>query len=126
MRLFIRTKLIHFLDENANTVYYREIKNIFDFQLEKNGNMYLATPQNTFVMNSTFRIIDSVTYKNGLINDGHERMILPNGNMLFLCREDLVMNYSKHPSLKGRTGSDTAISESAVLQERDTKNNVVF
>jgi len=117
------------LDKNGDVVYYKTLlpgANAYNFQLQPNGQMSYSNLQQYFLMDSTFRITDSVSCKNMRYTDQHELRILPNGHFLLLGADSVMTDLSKYPY--GKTMYDTVpvLVRWEAIQELDEKRNVVF
>ena len=119
------------VDGNGKVIYYKEFKTGYtlgDFKLQKNGLISYGTNTGYFLVDSTFNIVDSVDVKNGLSQDIHDIQILPNGHILLLGTEDVIMDLSSYFlfSGNGSPGKNNATVRSGVVQELDENKNVVF
>lgn len=119
------------LDGNGSVVYYRRLPQGLtssDFKLQPNGWMSYSLVARFFFMDSTFTRVDSVMSQNGILPDGHDIQILPNGHYLLPGFENLTMNLSAYPffNQNGSPGSPNATVKSGVIQELDADKNVVF
>lgn len=128
--LYRNTHLI--LDKNGHVVYFRRFPQGVtsgDFKLHSNGWMSYALMGRFFFMDSTFAVVDSAFCQNGILPDGHDVQVLPNGNYLLLGLENVPMDLSAYPFFgpNGNSpGSPNAIVRSGVIQELDPAKNVVF
>ncbi|HRH64784.1 MAG TPA: aryl-sulfate sulfotransferase [Bacteroidia bacterium] len=119
------------LDSRGDVVYYKEFvsgNNTGDFKFQDNGLISYSYQNKFFLMDSTFTVIDSVRCKNGIVQDGHDMQVLPNGHFLLLGWENVVMDLSAYPwfNNNGSPGSSMAVVRSGVIQEQDANKNVVF
>ena len=115
------------LDKDFNIVYFHlPIKSASDFKLTPGGKMYYATQQSSFIMDSTFRVVDAYACPKGITNDNHDGLILPNGHFLLIGNENVKMDFTKSPELKKRWKSDSSLIPATVIVEQDAKHNVVF
>lgn len=119
------TQLI--LDGSGNIIFYRTIENASDFKAYPNGMMSFFYLKNYYLMDSAFRIIDSVSCVNGIKTDNHDFQILPNGNYLLLGKEETEMDLSAFRVFlhKGVTGSRHAKVITGVIQELNPKKELV-
>ncbi len=78
-----------------------------------------------FIMDLDLNIIDSITNVNGTTGDGHEFLILSNGNYLIGAADTTIMDLSAY-TFNGTQGSTTTTVKSYVLQEFDSNHNLVF
>lgn len=125
----VNTQMI--LDHAGNMVYYKKFPgvNTGDFKMHANGLMSYSSQQKFYLMDSTFTIIDSVIPKNGVLFDGHDIQILPNGHFVILGLENVTMNLSSYNYFglnHTNPGSTTATVKCGVIQEQDAAKNVVF
>lgn len=116
------------LDGSGNIVFYRTIENASDFKVYPNGMMSFFYLKNYYLMDSAFRIIDSVSCVNGIQTDNHEFRILPNGNYLLLGKEETEMDLSAFPIFlhRGIRGSRHAKVITGVVQELNAKKELVY
>ncbi len=118
------------LDSKGQLVYYKDVSGFFagDFKVQTNGLMSYSANHQFYIMDSTFTIIDSVFNQNGIIDDLHELLILPNGNYLILGLENVQRDLSSYNMFlgNGTPGSSTATVRAGVVQELDSAKNVVF
>lgn len=118
------------LDKNGEVVYCKEFfsGNTGDFKIQQNGLMSYSGSNKYYMMDSTFTVVDSVRCKNGLIFDGHDMQILPNGNFLVMGWENITMDLSSYNMFNnnGTTGSTNAIVRCGVIQEQTPNKVVVF
>ena len=119
------------LDGQGNVVYFKEFvsgNNTGDFKIQDNGLISYSYQNKFYLMDSTFTVVDSVRCKNGIIQDGHDMQVLPNGHFLLLGWENITMDLSAYPwfNNNGSAGSSTATVRSGVIQEQDANKNVVF
>ena len=115
------------LDKDFNIVYFHlPIKTASDFKLIPGGKIYYATQKSSYIMDSTFHLVDTYECPKGIVNDNHDGLVLPNGHFLLLGNEYVKMDFSKMPELKKRWKSDAPLIPAAVIVEQDAKHNVVF
>ena len=118
------------LDDKGRTVFYRIFENGLanDFKLGPNKIMSYTFGSVFYLMDSTFKIKDSVVCKNGILTDGHDMQMLSNGHYLILGYETKTMNLSSYNwfSGNGSPGSTTAQVKCGVIQELDENKNVVW
>lgn len=125
----IPTQMI--LDNFGNLVYYKKfpVGGSSDFKLQSNGLISYSSNNKFYLVDSTFTIVDSVVPKNGVLFDGHDIQILPNGNFLILGMEKVIMNLSSYNYFgpnNTNPGSNSATVTCGVIQEQDPAKNVVF
>jgi hypothetical protein len=125
----IPTQMI--LDNFGNLVYYKkfQVGGSSDFKLHANGIISYSSNNKFYLVDSTFTVVDSVVPKNGVLFDGHDMQILPNGNFLILGMEKVVMNLSSYNYFgpnNTNPGSNSATVTCGIIQELDAAKNVVF
>ena len=113
------------LDKSANPVYYKPIKDVLDFTLEKK-NMLFSIKEKTYIMDSTFCLIDSFACKNNVQHDPHDKILLPDGHLILLGSEKVKVDLNVYPEWKKKCARDTSGAIAVVLQEQDDKRNVVW
>lgn len=118
------------LDDKGRTVFYRvfNIGNANDFKIAPNKMMQYCVGSTFVLMDSTFRVRDSVLCKNGISTDGHDMQILSNGHYLILGYEYRTMNLSSYNWFNGNgtPGSTNAQVKCGVIQELDANKNLVW
>jgi len=119
------------LDENGFVVYYRQFLPLQapgNFCLQPNGLMSYNMSGKHYLMDSTFKVVDSVATVNGIQMDGHELQILPNGHYLVLGFEYEIMDLSSVYLFNhnGSPGSAAANVKCGVVQELDANKNLLF
>lgn len=119
------------MDEMGNIIYFKKYSEgnfSGDFKLNLSGLISFYVNDKVFLMDSAFKIIDSITCKKGLLFDPHEFLILPNGHYVILSLEDVKMNLQNYKlfNKKGQPGEMSANVKCTVLQELDRQKNVVF
>lgn len=117
------------LDKSGNVVYYKPfIGTTGDFKIQPNNNISYSRQNKFYLMDGTFTVVDSVTTKNGVLFDGHDLQVLPNGHFLLLGFENVTMNLSSYNYFNNNNspGSATATVKCGVIQEQDANKNVVF
>ncbi|MEI6089810.1 MAG: aryl-sulfate sulfotransferase [bacterium] len=129
------------IDNQANPLYYKKVDmGVMDFKMQPNGLFSYAKAiapgdvheiagfkvQNgrviDYILDPTYKIIDSVQCANGYLADPHEFLILPNGNYLTISYADVPTDMSK--VVKG--GNPNANVIATVVQELDKNKNCVF
>ena len=119
------------LDDKGRVVYYKVFArdgNIGDFELQPNGLISYSDRDTFYLMDSSFRIVDSLFCKNGLYNDRHDFKILSNGHFLLLGYEYVLMDltpYHLHDK-KGYVWGRNAKVKCGVFQELDENKKLVF
>ena len=120
------------LDKDGHLVYMKEFpvnSPTSDFKIQKNGSLtYCVQGKKYYIMDSTFRLVDSVRCKNGAITDTHDMLLLPNGHYLLMGTKNIIMDLSAYHIFNnnGTTGSSNATVICGVIQELDVNQNVVF
>lgn len=118
------------LDRFGDIVYLKKFPanlKLIDFKLQPNNLISYYYYNRFYLMDSTFNIIDSVFWKNGLLKDPHDIQILPNGNFAITSVERVEMKTSELAFEPKFIPKDKILSVyCGVLQEQDTKKNVVF
>ncbi len=114
------------LDNKGSIVYYRPVKEIFDFRVIPDNKMLVTIKNRSYIMDTTFKVLDSLTCKNGCQNDAHDRSVLPDGHRILLCDERIKIDLKKHPEWKARCLRDTNGIAASVIQEQDADKNIVF
>ncbi len=114
------------LDKDINVIYFKPGKLFFDFTMQENGLMVYETSDNIYFMDSTFHVVDSFTTKNNIELDPHDRLILPDGNLLLLGCEKVKINLLKYPDIVKNFKYDSLNITFPVIQEQNKKHNVVF
>ena len=124
--LLIAEDHLMILDKGSNIVFYKKGFHDFSFTLEKNKKMVFTTFGCSYVMDSTFAVIDSFKTKNNIKYDGHDRLILPNGNLLLMGMEIDSIDLKDYPEFKKKWKSDSAFLPNLIIQEQDNQRNAVF
>ena len=117
------------LDKNGAILYYKTLSpgsNAYNFQLQPNGQMSYSNLQQYFLMDSTFRIIDSVSCQNMRYTDQHELCILPNGHFLLLGADSVMTDLSKYFTDGETPDSVPVLVRWETIQELDENRNVIF
>jgi len=123
------------LDNYFRIIYYRffgaggPLGSSTDFKIQPNGKMSYFLLNKFYILDENFKIIDSVSAKNGYSMDPHELRILPNGNYLYLAVKDTTMNllpYKWFGDNNNEPGLPNATVKTAVIQELNSKKELVF
>ena len=119
------------IDGKGELVYFKRFGpgiKTSDFKLQPNGLMSYHLEDKTYLLDSTFRIVDSVTSINGIRYDNHDFHILPNGNFMVLGFETQQKDLSnlKGFNKNGSPGSKEATLKYSVIQELDANKKLVF
>ena len=114
------------VDNSGNPAYYNKvgIQWGIDFKIQPNGTLsyFDFNTDQYYILNTAFRIIDSVQCGNGYITDDHELRVYPDGNMFILGDDYETVNMSQ--IVPG--GSQDPTVEGSILQELDKNKNVIF
>ncbi len=118
------------LDKYGELVYYRLRAagcSIYNFALQPNGLMSYSDLTRFYLMDSTFRKVDSIEGNERFIMDKHELQVLSNGHFLLLgldsMREDGTIKNANNIA----TDTDgTVIPKWTVVLELDRNKNIVF
>lgn len=129
------------LDSNAKILYYdKPVNGVLDFKLQPNGLFShcskvklgvgvqpgFGNVQNVlvqeYILDTTYKVIDSVQMKNEYLADFHDFVILPNGNYVLISYESIPIDMSK--LIPG--GNPNATVVGSVIQELDNNKNCVF
>ncbi|MBX7044894.1 MAG: aryl-sulfate sulfotransferase [Ignavibacteria bacterium] len=118
------------LDDKGRTVFYRVFNagNANDFKIAPNKMIQYCVGSTFLLMDSTFRVKDSVLCKNGISTDGHDMQVLSNGHFLIIGYEYRTMNLSSYNWFNGNgtPGSANAQVKCGVVQELDANKNLVW
>ena len=119
------------LDSLGRVVYYKVFDtdgNIGDFKLQPNRLMSYSNRDTFYLMDSTFKIVDSVFCRNGIFNDRHDFRILPNGHFLLLGYEYVQMDLTPYhlPDVNGYRWGHNEKVKCGVFQELDQNKQVIF
>lgn len=113
------------IDGTGHTVYYRLTPKASDFKAHRNGMLSFFNNDKFYLMDKTFRIVDSVSCVNGIETDSHDFVILPNGDYLLIGTESKEADLSgvKLFMQKNLPGSAHAKVKAGVVQQlsRDKK-----
>lgn len=126
--LFSTDERLNIIDKYGDFVYYKPLPPAGingNFSIQPNGLMAYANKEKFYLMDSTFRVKDSVSCKGVFANDFHEMQILPNGHYLLLGVDSVTVDLSQY-NWKGSPGKKNTLMLSAVIQEQDANKNVVF
>jgi Arylsulfotransferase (ASST) len=119
------------LDSAGRVVYYKVFDpdgNIGDFKLQPNGLMSYSDRDTFYLMDSAFKIVDSVFCLHGIFNDRHDFKVLPNGHYLLLGYEYKIMDLAAF-HIKDRNGyiwGKNASVKCGVFEELDENKKLVF
>src|SRR5690606_23516228 len=119
------------LDKNGKVIYfkqYTEGRFSGGLRLQTNGMLSYYSNEKFYLMDSTFKTVDTITCKNGLKQDAHEFIVLENGNYLLIGHETIEMDLSRFNFFdkSSSPGSTHAKVKCDVVQELDKNKNVVF
>ena len=113
------------LDNNAMPIFYRRAPyNLFDFKMQPNGRLsyYDPTRWRTYLMDSTYAVVDSFSAGNGYFADFHDFQLLPNGHALLICYNGQAVDMDTVVA----GGDPEASVIGCVVQEIDAAKKVVF
>lgn len=115
------------IDGNGYTVFFRRLEKGSDFKVHPDGRMSYFGGTKFIIMDSTFRVVDSVGTVNGIAIDNHDFLILPNGNYVLIGTESFDMDLSGYNIFmrKNLPGSKKAKVKYGVVQELDKNKNLV-
>ena len=112
-------------DNNGTPLYYKKTRgSVTDFKIQPTGVLSYFDPsaQQFYIMNTSFKIIDSVSCENGYNTDAHELRMTTDGHYFLLGDDAEKVDMSRIVS-----GGDTAAQVTGnVIQELDKDKNVVF
>lgn len=111
------------LDQHGTLLWHKKMQNAcFDFKAQtKNLFTYYETGQ-YYGMDSTFKLIDSFSCGNGYYTDIHELRVMANHHALLMSYDPESVDMSQ--IVPG--GNPNAVVEGLILQEIDTRKNVVW
>src|ERR1022692_4911262 len=75
------------LDDKGRVIYYKVFADGLitgDFKVWPDGLMSFYYMNKYYLIDSNFRLVDSVAIKNGYIHDLHDMQLLPNGHYLLM------------------------------------------
>ena len=114
------------MDKDGSIVYYKPLKAVLDFIIEKNGKMVFATTKNSYIMDSTFKVINTFACKNNILHDQHDRIFLPDGNILMMGKEFVTVDLTNKPEWLRVSKSKSLGIPAVIIQEQDTLNKIIF
>jgi hypothetical protein len=116
------------LDGNGAMVYCRWTDAASDFKVHPDGRMSFFKKGKFFLMDSLFRIVDSVGCVNNIETDSHDFRILPNGHYLLIGMKTVPTDLSVYPLFlkRGVRGSKKGKIKADVIQELDENKKLVF
>ena len=112
-------------DNYGIPVFYKKMNHdTYNFAKQPTGVLtYFETgPNQYYVMDSSYNVIDSLHMQNGYTTDAHELTVLKNGHALLMGYDD--QNVAMDSVVNG--GDPNAIVIGLVIQELDKDKNVVF
>ncbi|HEY9164800.1 MAG TPA: aryl-sulfate sulfotransferase [Candidatus Kryptonia bacterium] len=113
-------------DNQGKPVYFKNVgsKSSLDFKIQPDGTLTYFDQNSDYhyVMNTSFKVIDSISCTNGYFNDDHDLRILPDGHILLLCDDYQLVDMSKLVS----GGDPAALVTGNIIQELDKSRHVVF
>ena len=112
------------MDNDAIPIYYhRSSYEMWDFKVQLNGLLSFWDQKHyCYMMDSSYKIIDSVRTGNGYLTNSHEFQILPNGHYILMAYDPQVVRMDT--IVPG--GDPSAIVIGLIVQELDINKNVVF
>lgn len=115
------------IDGNGYTVFFRRMEKGSDFKVHPDGRMSYFGGTKFIIMDSQFRIVDSVGTVNGVEIDNHDFLILPNGNYVLIGTESFKMDLGRYNIFmrKNLPGSKKAKVKYGVVQELDKNKKLV-
>ncbi len=116
------------LDGTGAVVYCRWTDVASDFKVHPDGRMSFFRKGKFFLMDSLFRIVDSVGCVNNIETDSHDFRILPNGHYLLIGMKSIPTDLSVYPVFlkRGARGSKKGEIKVDVIQELDENKKLVF
>ncbi len=114
------------LDKDINVIYYQPNKAFFDFTMQRKGLMVYQSNSYLYFIDSTFKVVDSFTTKNNVRLDSHDRLILPNGNVILLGMEKAKISLSNYPDIAKTLKKDSLSLLFPVIQEQDKQHRLLF
>lgn len=119
------------VDAKGDLFYFKKFTGDYksnDFKMQPNGLISYFSNDKYFLMDLSFKIIDSVFCKNGLKAVRQDMQILKNGHYLILGDEQPLIDLSSHKMFKPNNcaGSTPATVICGGFQELDENKNVVF
>jgi hypothetical protein len=119
------------LNKSGEVIFFKPLKSedaILDFKIQPNGLISYFNKDQYYLMDSTFRIVDSVKCLNGISTDVHDFQVLKNGNYLLMGIEYIRMDLGQYKffNRNGSPGSINANVLCGVIQEMDKNKKIVF
>lgn len=116
------------IDGNGYTVFFRRMEKGSDFKVHPDGRMSYFGGTKFIIMDSAFRVVDSVGTVNDVAIDNHDFLILPNGNYVLIGTESFDMDLSSYNIFmrKKLPGSKKAKVKYGVVQELDKNKKLVY
>ncbi|MCP4580553.1 MAG: hypothetical protein GY839_02965 [candidate division Zixibacteria bacterium] len=118
-------KYLIILNNNNDPIFYNRFDSQpLDFKLHHNGLLTYnyGLQKKFYVMDSTYRIIDSYQCGNGYATNPHDFQMFDNGHVLMLARDPQVVDMSE--IVEG--GNPNAVVTGQIIQELDILHNVVW
>jgi Arylsulfotransferase (ASST)/Secretion system C-terminal sorting domain len=113
------------LDNYGVPVFYRQLPYLnYDFKLQPTGVLtyYDELTHQFYVLDSKFKLIDSLSTRNGYLTDVHELRLLGHGHSLLMSYDAQHVNMDT--IVPG--GNPNALVLGLIVQELDENKNVVF
>ncbi len=116
------------LDAQGQVLYCRKTKTAGDFNLQPDGRISYYANGKHYLMDSLFKIVDSVSCVNGIETDSHDFLILPNGHFLLIGMKITPMDLGAYKMFmkKELAGSKNGKLKADVIQELDENHKLVF
>ena len=124
----LKKSMLSILDESGHLLYYKQLLLASDFKLHGNGQMSYFNSGVFYVMNSNFKVVDSVKCIGNVKTDSHDFLILPNGNYMLIGKKHVIEDFSNKPIFLRRkvAGSKRALAKYDIIQELNKAKKVVF
>ncbi|NNC94652.1 MAG: T9SS type A sorting domain-containing protein [Chitinophagales bacterium] len=113
--------------------YYAEMTNgkpyqfaFADFNVFYDGQMSFGAFNERIVLDTAFKIIDTLICSSSLLTDNHDIIRTSDGHRHMLCSEFRIMDASALTTTNGLTGDTNAVVEGAVIQEYDATDSLIF
>lgn len=116
------------IDGAGHLVYYRKKKYESDFKIHPNGLISYFEKDKFTILNSQFKIVDSVGCTNSYETDPHDLIILSNGHYLLTGMKTRKEDLSKYPIFinKKTPGSKNGKIRYGIVQEFDSNKKLIF
>jgi hypothetical protein len=123
-----RSVYLLIMDGTGHIVYYKETPKATNFALQPSGLMSYFQNEKFFLMDSTFRVVDSVGCINGIKSDSHDFIAMENGHYLLIGTESQPANLRMYKMFlqKEMPGSKNGELLYGVVQELDADKKFVY